>query len=91
MTLAPGRTECTLQFSKNGTVIHSAMFFLKVDKVAVTDDKIVDTDEFKSIHEEYEKYKKETEALINSMSNEIASTTQPDSQKNGDFWLKILN
>lgn len=87
ITYSPGRNVCDLKIqSEDGQIVHTCRFYIQVRPSALTSKEIHDSDEFYDIDAKYEELKKE----IGLNSNEIASVNQPESLRNGDFWLKLL-
>lgn len=87
MTYSYGRQLCNLQFVKNG-VINSGSFYARIEKTPVQQSDIFDSDDYKSIHDDYLKLKSE----VDLMSDEVYTTTDipPEGQKDGDYWTRLL-
>lgn len=90
MSYAHGRAECSLQFMIDDRTLYSDIFYIRIRQIAVDYDEVEDTDEYKSIEESYQKYMEETKKIMDSKTNEIASSNEPEEQLVGDFWLKLL-
>ena len=88
MTYAFGRQECNIELKNDGD-LYSCPFYIRVNKAAVQQDNIVDSDDYKSIHDDYVSLK----TYVDSLSHEVYTTnhTPPSGQNNGDYWLEILS
>lgn len=87
MTYSYGRQLCNLELKKSGD-IYSCPFYLRVNEASVQQSDIFDSDDYKSIHDDYMQLRK----YVDSLSHEMYTTTHtpPANQKDGDFWLEIL-
>ena len=87
MTYSYGRQLCNLEFKKDN-YIYSCPFYIRVNKAPVQQSDILDSDDYKTVHDEYMKLKSE----VASMSDEIYTTTStpPEGQVNGDYWTRLL-
>lgn len=88
MTYSYGRQECNLELLQNDKPIYSCSFYLRVNKAPVQQSDILDSDDYKTVHDEYQKLKNE----VDSISDEVYTTTAtpPEGQKDGDYWTRLL-
>lgn len=87
MTYSYGRQLCNLELKKAGD-IYSCPFYIRINKAPVQQSDIFDSDDYKSIHDDYVQLR----AYIDSLSHEVYTTTstQPLNQNVGDYWLERL-
>ena len=69
MTNCDGRLFCTLEFVSGSDIIHSFMFYIKVNKIAFSNEDIIDTNDYKTILDYVEQAKKYME-LSKEYSND---------------------
>lgn len=62
MTVSEGRVQFTIEFTENDIVLHSSMFYLKVNKIAFGEDAIIDSDDYHVLID----YTNEAEQYMNS-------------------------
>ena len=88
MTYAFGRQECNIELKNDGD-LYSCPFYIRVNKAPVQQNDILDSDDYKSIHDDYVSLRN----YVDSLSHEVYTTnhTKPSGQNNGDYWLEILS
>ena len=88
MTYAFGRQECNFEFKKSNDV-YTCSFYIRVNKAPVQQSDILDSNDYKSIHDDYVSLRN----YVDSLSHEVYTTTAtpPENQKDGDYWLEILS
>ena len=87
MTYAFGRQECYFEFKKSNDV-YTCSFYIRVNKAPVQQSDILESDDYKTVHDEYTHLSN----YVDSLSHEVYTTNhiQPSNQHNGDYRLEIL-
>ena len=87
MTYAFGRQECNFEFKKTNNV-YTCSFYIRVNKAPVQQSDILDSNDYKTVHDEYVQLRN----YVDSLSHEVYTTTAtpPKNQKDGDYWTKLL-
>lgn len=87
MTYAFGRQECNFEFKKSNDV-YTCSFYIRVNKAPVQQSDILDSNDYKSIHDDYIVLRN----YVDSLSHEVytITATPPENQKDGDYWTRLL-
>ena len=87
MTYAFGRQKCKLEFEK-GNYVNSCTFYIRVSESPNQQSDILDSNDYKTIHDEYIQLRN----YVDSLSHEVYTTTAtpPENQKDGDYWTRLL-
>lgn len=88
MTYSYGRQECKFELVKDG-VTSSCSFYIRVNKAPVQQSDILDSNDYKSIHDDYVQLRK----YVDSLNHEVYTTNHlpPTGQHDGDYWLEVLS
>lgn len=88
MTYSYGKHTCNFEFLIGNDLIHTCTFYMRVNKNALQQSEVLDSDDYKTVHDLYFKVKEQ----LDSISDEVytTSSTEPTGQKDGDYWTKLL-
>lgn len=88
MTCSHGRQECRLVFISGDKKTSSCVFYIRVNKVTEDNQAVMDSNEYKTFHDEY----LELKGLIENLRGEVYtnSSTTPTGQKDGEYWTRLL-
>lgn len=88
MTYSHGRQECRLVFLSSDGKTSSCNFYIRVNKSNVDNEDVMDSNEYKTFHDEY----LELKGLIENLRGEVYtnSSTTPTGQKDGEYWTRLL-